>query len=60
MARPPSYLEKARPDVIDINMGCPAPKIAGTPAAVLLMRSGVSCFGDRRGGMRCGAGAGDG
>ena len=36
-------LEKARPDVIDINMGCPAPKIAGNACGSALMRDPELC-----------------
>lgn len=33
----------ARPDVIDINMGCPAPKIAGNRCGSALMRDPALC-----------------
>ena len=32
-----------RPDFIDVNMGCPAPKITGTGAGSALMRSPALC-----------------
>lgn len=34
---------KAHPDVIDINMGCPAPKIAGNACGSALMRDPELC-----------------
>ncbi len=47
-------LEKARPDVIDINMGCPAPKIAGNACGSALMRDPGSAGGSsRRYALRC-------
>ena len=36
-------VEVARPDWIDINMGCPAPKIAGNHCGSALMREPVLC-----------------
>lgn len=36
-------VEKARPDVLDINMGCPAPKIAGNACGSALMRDPELC-----------------
>jgi len=38
MARAAELAMKACPDVIDINMGCPAPKIAGNRAGSALMK----------------------
>lgn len=39
MAEAAIQAEAYRPDVIDINMGCPAPKIAGTGCGSALMRT---------------------
>ncbi len=36
-------VEEARPDIIDINMGCPAPKIAGNHCGSALMREPELC-----------------
>ena len=36
-------VEEARPDLIDINMGCPAPKIAGNHCGSALMREPELC-----------------
>lgn len=38
MARAVDVAMKFRPEVIDLNMGCPAPKIAGNRAGAALMK----------------------
>lgn len=44
MAQAAALAMKVRPDVIDINMGCPAPKIAGNACGSALMRNPDLCF----------------
>ena len=44
MAQAADLAMKVRPDVIDINMGCPAPKIAGNACGSALMRNPDLCF----------------
>ena len=44
MAQAAELAMKVRPDVIDINMGCPAPKIAGNACGSALMRNPDLCF----------------
>lgn len=43
MARAAVYAMRHRPDIIDINMGCPAPKIAGNHCGSALMREPELC-----------------
>lgn len=43
MARAAGLAMEFRPDVIDINMGCPAPKIAGNHCGSALMREPELC-----------------
>ncbi|MCI8554052.1 MAG: tRNA dihydrouridine synthase DusB [Clostridiales bacterium] len=43
MARAAELAMDSRPDVIDINMGCPAPKIAGNGCGSALMRRPELC-----------------
>ncbi len=43
MARAAEKAMAARPEIIDINMGCPAPKIAGNPCGSALMREPELC-----------------
>lgn len=43
MARAAERAMKFRPDVIDINMGCPAPKVAGNNCGSALMRDPDLC-----------------
>ncbi|HHV50593.1 MAG TPA: tRNA dihydrouridine synthase DusB [Clostridiales bacterium] len=43
MARAAERALKFRPDVIDINMGCPAPKVAGNNCGSALMRDPDLC-----------------
>lgn len=43
MARAARLAMAVRPDVIDINMGCPAPKIAGNHCGSALMREPALC-----------------
>ena len=43
MARAARLAMTVRPDVIDINMGCPAPKIAGNHCGSALMREPALC-----------------
>ena len=43
MARAAVLAMEYRPDVIDINMGCPAPKIAGNHCGSALMREPDLC-----------------
>lgn len=44
MAQAADLAMKVRPDVIDINMGCPAPKIVGNACGSALMRNPDLCF----------------
>ena len=39
MARAAEILNSFKPDIIDINMGCPVPKIAGNGSGSALMKS---------------------
>ena len=41
MARAAVEVEKQAPDFIDINMGCPAPKVAASGGGALLMKNPV-------------------
>ena len=43
MADAARFALRYRPDVIDINMGCPAPKIAGSGSGAALMRGPALC-----------------
>ncbi|HIW73456.1 MAG TPA: tRNA dihydrouridine synthase DusB [Firmicutes bacterium] len=43
MARAARLAMRRRPDVIDINMGCPAPKVAGNHCGSALMREPELC-----------------
>lgn len=43
MADAARFAMQYRPEVIDINMGCPAPKIAGSGSGAALMRDPVLC-----------------
>lgn len=43
MARAAELAMEVRPDIIDINMGCPAPKIAGNHCGSALMREPELC-----------------
>lgn len=43
MARAAELAMRHRPDVIDINMGCPAPKVAGNHCGSALMREPELC-----------------
>jgi tRNA-dihydrouridine synthase B len=43
MARAAELALKHRPDIIDINMGCPAPKVAGNNCGSALMRDPDLC-----------------
>ena len=43
MARAASLAMEVKPDIIDINMGCPAPKIAGNHCGSALMRDPELC-----------------
>lgn len=43
MAKAAEYAMRYRPDIIDINMGCPAPKIAGNHCGSALMREPELC-----------------
>ena len=43
MAKAASLVMEFRPDVIDVNMGCPAPKIAGNSCGSALMRDPDLC-----------------
>lgn len=43
MARAAEKAMAARPDILDINMGCPAPKIAGNHCGSALMREPELC-----------------
>lgn len=43
MAKAASLVMEFRPDVIDVNMGCPAPKIAGNACGSALMRDPDLC-----------------
>ncbi len=38
MAKAVKIIEQYRPDIIDINMGCPVPKVAGNGAGAALMK----------------------
>ncbi len=43
MARAAEFSLKYKPDIIDINMGCPAPKIAGNGSGAALMKDPDLC-----------------
>ncbi|MBE6763992.1 MAG: tRNA dihydrouridine synthase DusB [Ruminococcaceae bacterium] len=43
MAKAASIVMEYRPDIIDVNMGCPAPKIAGNSCGSALMRDPDLC-----------------
>lgn len=43
MADAAKFATRYRPEVIDINMGCPAPKIAGSGSGAALMRDPTLC-----------------
>lgn len=43
MARAAQFAMNYRPEIIDINMGCPAPKIAGNGSGAALMKSPALC-----------------
>ena len=43
MADAARFALRYRPEVIDINMGCPAPKIAGSGSGAALMRNPALC-----------------
>lgn len=43
MAQAARFALRYRPDIIDINMGCPAPKIAGSGSGSALMREPALC-----------------
>ena len=43
MAQAAEFAMRYRPDVIDINMGCPAPKISGGGSGAALMRDPELC-----------------
>ncbi|MDD3692750.1 MAG: tRNA dihydrouridine synthase DusB [Oscillospiraceae bacterium] len=44
MARAATIAMQYKPEIIDINMGCPAPKITGNSSGCALMRSPSLCF----------------
>ena len=44
LAAAAEYAMKFSPDIIDINMGCPAPKIAGNNSGSALMRNPALCM----------------
>lgn len=43
MAKAAEFALKYKPDIIDINMGCPAPKIAGNGSGAALMKDPALC-----------------
>lgn len=43
MARAAQFALKYKPEIIDINMGCPAPKISGNGSGAALMKDPVLC-----------------
>ena len=43
MAKAAKYALNYKPDIIDINMGCPAPKIAGNGSGAALMKDPALC-----------------
>ncbi len=43
MARAAEFAMRYKPDIIDINMGCPAPKIAGNGSGAALMKNPALC-----------------
>ena len=43
MAKAAQYALNYKPDIIDINMGCPAPKIAGNGSGAALMKDPALC-----------------
>ena len=43
MARAARFSLRYRPEIIDINMGCPAPKIAGNGSGAALMKNPALC-----------------
>ena len=43
MARAAQFSLRYRPEIIDINMGCPAPKIAGNGSGAALMKNPALC-----------------
>lgn len=43
MAKAAQFALKYKPEIIDINMGCPAPKISGNGAGAALMKAPVLC-----------------
>ena len=43
MAKAAEFAMRYKPDIIDINMGCPAPKIAGNGSGAALMKDPALC-----------------